>query len=230
MKFILLVVSFLFLNLNVNAQLDPFYMGIYLNEAQTESYNINFIPEEGVESTNCFSFSYSKMNNSKASSVVKGIGYCAGEENFEIMLESATIKLDVNFSIDSQGAKMMTVHNSDGKIGIFTELIEIIEVDQSLADKIYTRKDGSEMLVSHNYDGPGFIFTIYGKTSDKCTLNEVSGTVTPLNTELTLFEYKVGSGRIVFKVVANIMTVTEENISNPNGASCVPWTGDYLLK
>lgn len=202
-----------------------------MNEAQSESYNINFIPEEGIESKDCFLFAFSKMSNGKASSVIKGIGYCESEtQHIEIRFENSTTPFEVDFAIDSRGAKVMTIHFNDGKIGIYSELTEIVEVDQTFADKIYTRKDGSEILVSHNYNGAGFLFTIYGKTTDKCVMNELSGTVTPLNTELTLFEFKVEAGRILFKLSDKNLTITEENSVNPNGTSCGSWSGDYLLK
>jgi hypothetical protein len=212
-------------------QLDPFYLGTYTNEAKTESYTINFIPEEGIEAKDCFLFSYNKMSNGKNVSVTKGVGYCESEtEHIEIRLENTTTPLEVDFEIDTKGAKVLTIHHNDGKIGVYTELVEIIESDETFADKIYARKDGSEILVSHNYNGEGFLFTIYGKTTDKCIINEISGTVTPLNSEKTLFEFKVGAGRIVFKLSDKKMTITEENITNPNGALCSSWIGDYMLK
>jgi hypothetical protein len=231
MKFYLVLFSIFLFNISSFGQLDPFYLGTYTNEAKTESYTINFIPEEGIEAKDCFLFSFNKMSNGKNVSVTKGVGYCESEtEHIELRLENSTTPLEVDFEIDSKGAKLMTVHFNDGKLGRYTELIEIIENDLSFADKIYARKDGSEMLISHNYNGEGFLFTIYGKTTDKCILNEISGTVTPLNSEKTLFEYKVGAGRIVFNVSAKNIILTEENSVNPNGASCVTWAGEYMLK
>ena len=212
-------------------QLDPFYLGTYTNEAKTESYTINFIPEEGIEAKDCFLFSFNKMSNGKNVSVTKGVGYCESEtEHIEIRLENSTIPLEADFTIDSKGSKVLTIHHNDGKIGVYTELVEIIESNETFADKIYARKDGSEILVSHNYDGVGFLFTIYGKTTDKCIINEISGSGTPLNTELTLFENKVGAGRIIFKLTDKNLTITEEGIVNPNGSTCGSWAGDYLLK
>ena len=231
MKFKLFVLSIFIINSSIYAQLDPFYLGIYTNEAQTESYNINFIPDEGIEAKDCFLFSFAKMANGKNISVTKGVGYCESEtEHIEIRLENSTIPLEADFTIDSKGSKVLTIHHNDGKIGVYTELVEIIESDETFADKIYARKDGSEMLISHNYNGEGFLFTIYGKTTDKCIINEISGTVTPLNSEKTLFEYKVGVGRIVFNISTKKITLTEENSFNPNGASCVTWAGDYMLQ
>jgi len=231
MKFKLFVISIFIINSSIYAQLDPFYLGIYTNEAQTESYNINFIPDEGIEAKDCFLFSFTKMANGKNISVTKGVGYCESEtEHIEIRLENSTIPLEADFTIDSKGSKVLTIHHNDGKIGVYSELVEIIESDETFADKIYARKDGSEILVSHNYDGAGFLFTIYGKTTDKCMVNEISGTVTPTNSDQTLFEFKSGAGRIIFKLSDKNMTITEENIVNPNGVSCGSWAGDYLLK
>lgn len=231
MKFNLVLFSILLFNMLSYGQLDPFYLGTYTNEAKTESYTINFIPEEGIEAKDCFLFSFNKMSNGKNVSVTKGVGYCESEtEHIEIRLENSAIPLEVDFTIDSKGSKVLTIHYNDGKIGVYTELVEIIESDETFADKIYARKDGSEMLISHNYNGEGFLFTIYGKTTDKCIINEISGTVTPLNSEKTLFEFKVGAGRIVFKLSDKKMTITEENITNSNGASCSSWIGDYMLK
>jgi hypothetical protein len=231
MKFNLILFSIVVFNTVCYAQLDPFYLGTYTNETKTESYTINFIPEEGIEAKDCFLFAYTKMNNGKTVSITKGAGYCESEtEHIEIRLENSATPLEVDFGIDSRGSKLMTVHFNDGKIGRYSELTEMMDIDQSLADKIYARKDGSEILISHNYNGEGFLFSIYGKTTDKCSVNEISGTVTPLNSELTVFEYKVGTGRIVFKFSDKNMTITEENIINPNGASCSSWNGEYILK
>jgi hypothetical protein len=231
MKFKLFVISIFIINSSIYAQLDPFYLGIYTNEAQTESYNINFIPDEGVEAKDCFLLLFTKMANGKNISVTKGVGYCESEmEHIEIRLENSPIPLEVDFTIDSKGSKVLTIHHNDEKIGIYTELVEIIESDETFADKIYARKDGSEILVSHNYDGAGFLFIIYGKTTDKCVVNEISGTAKPINSDQTLFEFKSGAGRIVFNLIGKNMTVTEEHNLNANGSTCISWTGDYLLK
>ena len=56
MKFNLVLFSILLFNMLSYGQLDPFYLGTYTNEAKTESYTINFIPEEGIEAKDCFLF------------------------------------------------------------------------------------------------------------------------------------------------------------------------------
>lgn len=226
MRKVLSVLVFITCVINVSAQLDPFFYGTYTDAGMTKSYTVYSMDEVAED---CFLVEYEKYENYETVFGASGSGKCDGKNgHMEIKLESSEYVLEVDFGLEDNGQKIMTIFNEDSTVFVYKAVVDEYPEEEMYEEFYYSREDGAEIMLYADMDGLGF--TIYGLLDGMCDINEISGELTPLNDDLTTFIYKDESGcKIEFQMSEGIIRIVEANCEKMRKVKCKDYNGVYYL-
>lgn len=227
MKKIINLLLLFFLITNVNAQLDPFFYGTYINSEKTASYTI-YSMDEVTEV--CFIVEFEKYENFQTVFGASGFGHCDTENNrMEISLDNEEKPFEVVFGIEDDGTKTLTFFHEDNTTILFKEIVEeFTEIEEDYEEFYYSRVDGAELLLFADREGLGF--TIFGVLDGTCEMNEISGELTATNEDRTnfIFHDKVGC-KIEFQISDKVIRILEDKCDKYRDVKCSNWNGEYFL-
>ncbi|MEY4604188.1 MAG: hypothetical protein RIT43_1480 [Bacteroidota bacterium] len=117
MRRIFLSVIIAVVSVPLNAQLDPFFFGSYVNADSSKSITV-YTMDEVVD--DCFIV---EMDNIKESEHWEGYGHCNGEEGrMELLFErTASVTIPVEFGILANGLKSLTLFYPGENSEVFLE-------------------------------------------------------------------------------------------------------------
>lgn len=227
MRKILSFLTIFILATNVNAQLDPFFYGTYINSEKTFSYTI-YSMDEVTDA--CFIVEFEKYENFQTVFGTSGFGQCDSENNrMEIILDNEEKPFEVEFGVADDGTKILSFIHDDDIATLFSEIVEeYTEIEEEYEKFYYSRVDGSELLLFSDREGLGF--TIFGLLEGTCEMNEISGELTVANEERTKFTFQDKEGcKIEFQITDGIIRVLEEKCDKYRDVNCNNWNGEYFL-